>query len=101
MGWKSACWRGRACRSRGAKAESSRWATSWVAAGQLILSAAQSTSEGAARWAPSIAIDIPFPVTGGIIVRESPMRMPERPAAFWGERERAAMELKEDSFHSA
>jgi hypothetical protein len=54
-----------------------------------------------ARSALSIAIDMPFPVTGGIMVRASPIRRPEWEEAFLGVRESAAMELKEESSHTA
>jgi hypothetical protein len=48
-----------------------------------------------------MAMDIPFPVTGGIIVSASPIRIPERAEAFFGVRERAAIELNEDSSQTA
>jgi hypothetical protein len=53
------------------------------------------------RPALSMAIDMPFPVTGGIMVRASPIRRPEWEEAFLGVRESAAMELKEESSHTA
>ncbi len=48
-----------------------------------------------------MAMDIPLPVTGGIMVRASPIFTPRRSVACLGERERAAIELKEESSHWA
>ena len=83
------CWRRRAQRSREEKERSKLRATLLEQQGQPMFPRDHSDNGAAERNPPSKAMDMPLPVSGGIMVRASPIRTPDWAAARRGRREMA------------
>ena len=91
------CWRRRAQRSREEKARSKLPAIILQQEGQSMFPRDHSANGAADRKPPSTAMDIPLPVSGGIMVSASPMRTPDWAEARRGRREMAEMLEREAS----
>ena len=91
------CWRSRAQRRRAENERSKFRATRWQQAAQSRFPRDHSANGSAERKPPSTAMDMPLPVRGGIMVRASPIRMPDCSAARRGRREMAETLEKEAS----
>jgi len=83
------CWRRRAQRSRVEKARSKLPAIILQQEGQSMFPRDHSANGAADKKPPSTAMDIPLPVSGGIMVRASPTRTPDWALARRGRREMA------------
>ena len=96
-GWNNAFCNQAAQRSRGVNLWSQRAAISCVAAAQVNSPRLNFTRGSSASSADSKAIDMPLPVTGGIMVMASPTQHSFRWVAHCGRRQRPATEQKESS----